>query len=139
MKDRKIHVADVVILILFCLLTIGVVTFLRPCGVHDDGSYSSCHWSGRILFGLGIIGILQAALAMLGQNQFRLGLNAAIFLEAVVILFIPGRIVSLCMMSTMRCNLILKPGVQVISLVTILLEAINLWLTWRTIEKGETV
>ncbi|MDO5344529.1 MAG: DUF4418 family protein [Lachnospiraceae bacterium] len=135
MKNRKIHVFDIVILILFCFLAIGVITFLGPCGVHEDGSYSSCHWAGRILFGLGIVGILEAVLAVFLQNQFRLGVNAAVFLQAVLMVMIPGKVVSLCGMSTMRCNLIMKPGVQVISLVIALLAAMNLWLTYRWIQK----
>ncbi|MDO4322916.1 MAG: DUF4418 family protein [Lachnospiraceae bacterium] len=135
MKNRKICVLDAAILILFCLLTIGVITFLRPCGVHEDGSYSSCHWAGRILFGFGITGILEMVFVLLLQKPFRFGVNAAVFLQAVLMVMIPGGIVSLCGMNTMRCNLIMRPGVQVISLVIALLAAINLWMIWRLIQK----
>lgn len=135
MRNRKIHGLDAAILILFCVLTVGVVTFLRPCGIHDDGSYSSCHWAGRILFSFGVLGILQMILAFPGQKQFRLGVNMAVVLQALLLLLLPGRIVSLCGMSTMRCNIMMKPGVQVISILLALLAAINILLIWRSIQK----
>lgn len=135
MRNRKIHGLDAAILILFCVLTVGVVTFLRPCGIHDDGSYSSCHWAGRILFGFGVLGVLQMILAFPGQKQFRLGVNMAVVLQALLMLLLPGRIVSLCGMSTMRCNIMMKPGVQVISILLALLAAINILLIWRSIQK----
>ena len=95
---------------------------MRPCGVHDDGGFSSCHWAGQAIFGIGIalivIGILHLAMS---RPAGKTGLSLAVIPLALLAAFLPKNLISLCMMADMRCNAIMRPAVLVLGILTALL------------------
>ena len=44
-----------------------------------------------------------------------------------LIIVLPGRLIPLCMMETMRCHVIMQPAVTVIAVLNIVLSAVYLW------------
>jgi len=127
-KERN-PLAEYIALILSLLLVLGVKTFIRPCGLHDDGSYGMCRSAGQTVFYLGLVLCLLALSAALSNRRTgRIVSSAAGCILAVVTALIPGTIMSLCMMPGMRCRTIMKPGVLVISILTAAAFAVSAWM-----------
>ena len=113
--NRKSSAAPAIIVLILALFTaVGVRTFLGPC-VHDDGTFGACHWAGQALFGLSLVVAAEAAAAaVLGGAGVRRGLYIAVLLSAVLGLLIPGTLISLCGMATMRCRALMRPAMMIL-------------------------
>ena len=122
---KKTSVPAMIVLILALIAAIGSQSFLGPC-VHEDGSFGACHWAGRALLGVG--GLL-AALALL-LPRCREGLCLAMALTSALGLLVPGPLVSLCGMSTMRCQALMRPAMSVLFALTLAASALG-WLLER--------
>ena len=121
---KKTFVPAMIVLILALIAAIGSQSFLGPC-VHEDGSFGACHWAGRALLGVG--GLL-AALALLALlPRCREGLCLAMALTSALGLLVPGPLVSLCGMSTMRCQALMRPAMSVLFALTLAASALG-WL-----------
>lgn len=131
MQNRKFSVSACVRGILGLLLTIGVFTFLKPC-VHADGDFGTCHWAGQMLAGLGIVMTVQAIIGMFcGKAKMREGISLAMIPVALLAALTPGIIIPLCMMETMRCNVIMKPATMLIAVLIALLSAVDVVMQHR--------
>ena len=110
----KLSVPALIILALAVLMAIGSATFLGPC-VHEDGSFGACHWAGKALLGIGLLMAVQALLALaLRSHAARLGLFMAMVPTAALGVFIPGTLIDLCRMDTMRCRAVMQPSMALI-------------------------
>ncbi|MBR2529193.1 MAG: DUF4418 family protein [Blautia sp.] len=112
MKNKKTAVLMSMILILSLVAAFGLRSFMAPC-IHEDGSFGSCHWAGEALFGLSLLMAGQAILGLFlarGRREFFL----CIFCDAILGVCLPGLLIRLCTMATMRCQSIMKPGVWVL-------------------------
>lgn len=127
---KKINVMSRILFVLCLLLAVGPVTFLKPCGAHD-GAYASCHWAGNVIFAMGICLTLEACLLAFGNNALRAGVSICMAMQAVLTALIPGVIVSLCKMETMHCNLIMKPGTLVLSVLIFVLSVADFVFAWK--------
>ncbi|MBQ9308784.1 MAG: DUF4418 family protein [Clostridia bacterium] len=114
-NKRSFPVFQVIILLLSVFLTVSVRTFFGAC-VHDDGTFSTCHWAGEAVFGSGIVlSVLALLSCIFPQSGIRAGLALSSLVLSLGTAFIPGNLISLCMMSSMRCQSIMKPAVMVTS------------------------
>ena len=112
MKKRSI--SALVILLLSVLLAAGSVSFLGPC-VHEDGSVGVCHWAGNALCGIGVLLSVQSAAALIcREGRTRLGLLLAVLMTAVLGFLIPGTMIGLCGMATMRCRALMQPAARIL-------------------------
>ena len=108
MKNRKTAVMMALVLSLSMLAAFGFRTFLTPC-IHEDGSFGSCHWAGEALFGLSLLMAGQALLGLFmtcGRKEIFLCLMG----DSILGVCLPGVLIRLCSMATMRCQSIMKPG-----------------------------
>ena len=108
---KRFSILSCVILLLAAALAVGSATFLGPC-VHEDGSFGSCHWAGQALLGVGCAVALQALLAM--ASRHRAGMFLGMIPTALLGLFLPGTLVALCRMDTMRCRAVMRPASAVL-------------------------
>ncbi len=113
--------------ILLCLiLALGVVTVFRACGAREDGSWMHCH---RAQTDVLVIGIVMSAVSVVSlfikSRGIRLALDIADALLAAAAVLIPGTIVKMCMMSSMRCHSVMKPFVFVSGILVILVSVID--------------
>ncbi len=110
MKGHPIPIIACLQLLLAFVLTAGCATIFRPC-IHEDGSFGSCHWAGCVLVALGTVLVLQAfAQLLLRSDETRLGLALASLPVAVMTLLVPGTLVDLCCVETMRCLSVMRPA-----------------------------
>ena len=111
MKDSKKGLLPAaVILVLALAAAVGSRSFLGPC-VHEDGSFGVCHWAGRALFGVSLLQLSEAAAAVITRDTgVRRGLFLSMFLTGILAMVIPGGLISLCGMATMRCRSLMRPA-----------------------------
>ena len=92
------------------ILLVGLLGFAGPCGVHDDGSVSSCLWAARAVQGVAavctVLGIVRLATTDAGVAR---GMDVALGLLAALVACVPGGLIGLCMMQTMRCHALMRP------------------------------
>ena len=110
-------VLGIVLLAAAALLAIGAATFAGPCPTHDDGSLPGCAQAGQYVLYLGIVGAI-AALARVLVNRApvrAIGSLAAAACGAAAAL-LPGTVLPLCMMATMRCHTIMRPFALIVGI-----------------------
>ena len=130
MKDSKRYTAcDFLLPIVALLFLLGLLTVFAPCGAKEDGGWMSCHWAGQTLRGLSGAMLVIALLHLLpGMGEMKKGLNLAMLPLCVLAMLVPGRLVSLCMMASMRCRSVMSPAVTVFSILLIALSVLDLLL-----------
>lgn len=120
MSSIKKQVAGIIELSLSLFLLFGALTVFNTCDLHD-GKTMACYWADRMVVALGVVLAVQAVLRLLFRNtNIKKGIVSAMLPLAVLCIFIPDRIISLCMMDTMRCQAVFKPSVMVISVLLVL-------------------
>lgn len=130
---KKSFILTVIRTLFAFLLTVGSQTFLQPC-VHEDGNFGTCHWAGQVVTCLSLLFLIISLLSLMGKlEKEKKGLALASALLAALCLFVPGYVIPLCMMNTMRCNLIMAPSVRICAGLLILLSILE----WMMLDKEE--
>lgn len=113
--NRKTIIPAALALCFSVLAAVGVKTFLGPC-VHEDGTFGPCHWAGQALFGISLLLTAQGIglLAARKNTQLCRGLFLAMVLTSVLGMLIPGPVISLCGMATMRCRALMRPAMTIL-------------------------
>lgn len=124
-RKKRIGATDIVLAALALALLIGILTFLKPCGPKDDGSWMTCHWAGRAVTGVSAALFVMALVHIFVDDRVKQGLDIAAAVTAVLAIIIPGRLIDLCMMDTMRCRAVMTPGVIVLSVLTVAAAAVD--------------
>ena len=128
-KNNKKIIPGIVIILLALTGLIGGLTFLGPC-VHDDGSFGACHYAGMALTGICAL-ILAENICHLfvKRNGFRQGVYICTVMTAVLGILIPGTLIDLCKMATMRCRAVMRPGMTIIFILICVAALIGVILT----------
>lgn len=107
-------------------LTLGTKFIFHACGPKDDGSYMMCHYAQTTVTALGIVITVTALLsAVIKDEKIKAGLSMSLIPPAVLAIFIPNIIIPLCMMSSMRCQSIMRPCIILVSIVIIVIAALT--------------
>ena len=131
MKEKRLDIMDFVLLAFPVLLFVGILTFFKPCGPTEDGGWMHCHWAGQT------VTVLAAALLVLGVLRLflrpvaRIGIDVSVVVISAAALFVPGRLIPLCMMPQMRCRAVMTPCVTVLSILMIVVAAVDIALKRR--------
>ena len=113
MKKRSMIPAVIIVLSALAAAA-GSRSFLGPC-VHEDGTFGPCHWAGQALFGLALLMAAEAVIAAAWKNEsIRKGLYIAMVLTAVLGILVPGTLIGLCGMATMRCRALMRPAMTIL-------------------------
>ena len=120
-------------LALSVLMAAGVQTVFRACAQKEDGTWMHCHEVQKYLF---IIGIILALLSVLGlavkKRTAAILLDSASIIFAAVAVLLPGTVMQMCMMDTMRCYTMMQPFARVTGGVLILVSVIDIIKLFRT-------
>ena len=125
-KNKQVCAMDIALLALALILFIGLMTFLKPCGPKEDGSWMSCYWAGQALKGTTGAMVLLALVRLSVRGEVKIGLDIGSAVLAILSVLIPGRLIGLCMMDAMRCHAVMTPGVTVLSILTIAAAATDI-------------
>ena len=121
----KVRRLSFINMILAVLLAAGVMTVFRACAAMDDGSWMHCHTVQLTVFAAALAA---AAVCFAGwlfrSRKLTAVLNLASAVIAGITFFLPGILMSMCMMDTMRCNAVMKPFVRILSLLLVVMSVI---------------
>ena len=124
---QTINVFDVILLALSVILLLGVLTVFAPCGAKEDGGWMTCHWAGNAVAGAAAVLTALAVMRIFAKDgKAQSWLSAAMIPTALLSALIPGRLIALCMMPSMRCRAVMSPAVTVLSVLLIAAAAIDI-------------
>ncbi len=119
------------VLLLSVVIAVGSVSFLGPC-VHEDGSFGACHWAGRALLGTGILLAAESLFTLLCKDsRMRQGAFVPMLLTACLGCLIPGTLIDLCRMATMRCRALMQPAMILLLSISAILSMIGFFVEKR--------
>lgn len=132
MKDKNV-LLSLVPSLAGLLLAIGVMTVFSACGIKDDGTFMHCH-DAQISVALsgGCIAVFFALAAFLKNRIARIIFNVAALVVSVRAFLLPGILMPMCMMRTMRCYTVMQPFVRII---TVICALFALWGIIRSLKK----
>ena len=136
MKKRRISLPGCALAALALFMAVGAATFLGPC-VHTDGTHGACHWAGRALTGLGAVLAAQSILALILRPEDRRGVYLAMLPVVVLAALIPGNVIGLCLMETMRCRAVMQPAMILLSAAVGVWAAALAFLSGKKAKQGE--
>ena len=115
-KKRKTGAGDILLLFFSVVYLVGVLSIFAPCGPKEDGSWMTCHWAGQAVAGLAAVLVLIAlAHLFLADAKIKIGLDIAAVPVSLLATLLPGGLIHLCMMHTMRCRSVMRPAAAVMS------------------------
>lgn len=127
MKDKKFPVLSLVSAVLGGVLSVGVATVFSACGPKEDGSWMHCHDTQLALIACGIIIAVVLALAtFLKSPGARKALYVIAIILCIVVLLLPGIIMPLCMVDTMRCHVVMAPFARIMAAIIGVLSIVSL-------------
>ena len=133
-KKRRCGITDVLLLVLNLIFFVGIQTVFAPCEARPDGSWMTCHWAGQAFIGIAAALLAIAVMHLvIPRIQVKIGLSLAMIPVSVLAFAVPDHLIDLCMMETMHCHTVMEPAVTVISLLNVLLAAVDVYVY----QKGE--
>ncbi len=108
MKLKQL-ISEFFLFIVSILIFAGSFTFFSACPVHDD-TIMACHWAQNAVTALGVL-LLAISLAaiVIPDRRIKAGLELSAALAAVLTAVVPGIVINICAMSSMRCASTFRP------------------------------
>ena len=131
LNRKKIQSMNFIPAALSLLLSIGTLTIFHACEIKEDGTWMHCHeaQNAAVIGGL-LLTVLLAIVPFLQNKSAKTILSGLCVVGAVVVFLIPGTIISMCMMQTMRCYTVMQPFTRILSAI---IAALCLIQTIRTV------
>lgn len=108
MKLKRL-IPEMILFFISLLICVGSFTFFSACPVHDD-SIMACHWAQHTVTALGaLLSVLSLAAVVIPDRKIKAGLELSATLTAVLTALVPGTVINVCMMNTMRCVSTFRP------------------------------
>ena len=126
---RRIGIIDILFAAVSAFYLIGIRTVFSACGPKEDGTWMSCHWAGQAVTAIAAVLLVISVMHLFIRDaKIRIGLSAAMIPTALSGIFVPGTLVNLCMMDTMRCHTVMRPFVVIMSVAVSVICAIDIFL-----------
>lgn len=114
MKTKNYPLTSTITALLSLLLAIGTATIFRACPSAEDGTWMHCHEVQTIIIMIASAMTVMLAGAMFTNNKtYHRVVYVACTIAAAVIVFLPGIIMSMCMMRSMRCYTHMQPYARI--------------------------
>ena len=119
-------IVGIVCCALSALLIAGLMTFAGPC-VHEDGTVGTCGWAARATLAVAVVSLILSLVRIFELDEGeRRGLDVGILSTSILSAVMPGPIIDLCMVTTMRCHTLMGPFVRVVAGVSAVVAAVDL-------------
>ena len=134
----KKNILELIPAIIAVVLSAGVMTVFRACAKAEDGTWMNCHYAQLYVFAAGlIIAAISIAAAFVKSSGLKMCMGIVAIIIAIITALIPGVLVNLCMMDTMRCHTLTRPAVDILCALFIIIELINGFFAQRNGKKGK--
>lgn len=108
MKPKSL-IPEIILLILSLLICIGSFTFFSACPVHGD-TVMACHRAQNAVTALGaLLSAISLAAVVIPDRKLKAGLELSATLTAILTAVVPGIVINVCMMNSMRCVSTFRP------------------------------
>ena len=102
--------------VLSLLLSIGTLTVFHACEIKEDGTWMHCHDAqNAVAIGGVVLTLLMSAALPFEKKMLKAVLYGLGVISSIITFLIPGSIISMCMMHTMRCYSVMQPFVRILS------------------------
>ena len=126
MRKPRETLINLIPTVLYLLLAAGAATVFSACGMKEDGTWMRCHSAqDTVILCAFILSAVLVFHAILHQRILRMILNGIGLAGAVSIFLIPGNLMPMCMMHTMRCYTLFQPFVRIMSVLICLICIAN--------------
>ena len=124
---KRFGVCDILLPLTALAFLLGLLFVFSPCAPKEDGSWMSCHWASQALKGVAALELVLALIHLLpAPAERKIGLDLALIGAALLALLLPGRLIGLCLMASMRCHSVMTPAVTVFSVLLAALALLDL-------------
>ena len=108
-------------------ISFGVMTVFSACNRKDDNTWRNCHNAQIYVCFLGMaIAFVALISSFVSKKRLTIMLDIIAIVLAVVIILVPGIIVQMCVLNTMRCYSFLKPFATSMSILIIIFSVMDL-------------
>ena len=98
------------------LLSLGSCTAFAACGIKEDGSWMRCHSAQTtVTICAAVLSAFLLLPAFIREKALKIVLNGIGIVGSAAIFLIPGKLMPMCMMRTMRCYIIFQPFVRIMA------------------------
>ena len=126
-KKTKIGLCDILQIIFSVIFFAGLLSFFKACGPKEDGSFMTCHWANMALSGLSALLLAVSALKLFfKENSAEIALDICTVLICILAALVPGKLIGLCMMASMRCRSVMRPAAIVMSVLIAVIALIDI-------------
>ena len=134
---KKISIWSFVSFILSLLLTVGMLTLFHACEMKDDGTWMHCHAAQTDVAICGaVLCVLFLVSALVKNKVLRILIWVVGTVGSILVMFIPGGFVSMCMMNTMRCYTVMQPFVRIMGVLIAVFSGLSLIQSWKAVKKA---
>ena len=117
MDKIRSNIFSAAALILSVLLAVGSATFVSACPVSEEHTMV-CHWAQVAVTSLAVVAsVISLTAVVIPDTKIKTGLLTALIPLSVVTFLIPGTLIHLCMMESMRCISVFQPAVRIFAVV----------------------
>ena len=107
-------ILQIVLTVLCAALSAGVKLMFHACAKPESGMWMHCHDAENAVSGIAAgLAVLALLMLLIKNGKIAGAIGLLIAAGAVVSALIPGHIVKMCMMDTMRCHAVMKPAVMI--------------------------
>ena len=98
------------------LLTLGSCTVFAACGIKEDGIWMRCHSAQTtVTICTAVLSAFLFLPAFIRKRALRIVLNGIGIAGSIAVFLIPGKLMPMCMMHTMRCYTLFQPFVRIMA------------------------
>jgi len=120
MRSSKITLLKLIPSGLSLLLALGSFTVFAACGVKEDGSWMRCHSAQTtVTLCAVLLSVFLVLPAFIREKALKIVLNGIGIVGSAAIFLIPGKLMPMCMMRTMRCYTLFQPFVRIMAILVV--------------------
>lgn len=123
---KKINTIDIILTGISVLFVLGAIFVFNTCPAKEDGTFMTCHFANNTATAIGIVIFALSLENLFVSSKIKIGLNSAIFALSILVGLVPGILINLCKMKTMRCWTISRPSILIFAILFALVSALNL-------------
>lgn len=124
MDLKNVRMADIVFAVFNIIFLFGSIFVFHTCA-QVDGKWMTCHYAGNIVTLLSAVCAVLSVTNLFVKLETKIGFFISEFLIYAALIFVPGNLIPLCMMSEMQCNATSKPCTLIFAVTGILCSALN--------------
>ena len=126
-------ITGIAFLVLALLLTAGVFTVFGACEPMEGGNWMTCHWAGEAVKGVAVVLAVIAVIRLLVKDgKIKAGLSIVAVPTAILAALIPGHLINICGMASMRCRTHLQPAALVLGILIAIIAIVDIFINLKS-------